>query len=91
MEPSRAEFSIDVWYGYATFHTKIVYGGCAEWYSMKHGAGARARGPFMATCSTAAIHGEDRGSRWKLAMGGWGGGAASWCTRVCGVWMDVCL
>ena len=24
-------------------------------------------------------------------MGGWGGGAASWCTRVCGVWMDVCL
>ena len=33
MEPSRAEFFIDVWYGYATFHTKIVVPGCAAWYS----------------------------------------------------------
>ena len=34
MESSRAEVSIDVWYGYVTFHTKIVYGGCAAWYSI---------------------------------------------------------
>ena len=41
MESSRAEVSIDVWYGYVTFHTKIVYGGCAAWYSNHEIPGGR--------------------------------------------------